>query len=808
MSNSQAPTETPPPQPPSRLKIGIAGAAVIVFVALLLWYFAGFGTVDPAAQLELALAKLDVPDDPLAWETARRLALQAEAEDFHDPEFPGAADFVLGVVASRGDEHEADRSRRVALAIKLLRDAERQGLAEERRPEWSFALGMSLFAKGQFAQAKPLLEDAWISYPAGMLASGLALAELELADPAPGAIRFAPAILDRLDALPELTADERRQLVAARARLALRQNRLEEAEAELARLGDETRNVDVLLMKADLRLAQGRLDEARRWLLPIAFPETGDYTSKEIAAAALRLGECDERRGDAISAARAFEKAASAEPESSDGTAGALAAAKLFQQAGRDEESLSLFRQAIESQAEHDPPPVAPERFRDAIRAACELWIEREAYEAAIEVAALAEPVLGIVESLDWQARGCEKHAERVEALWQKANETRRAELARERLDRWQKSGAAYRRLAAKVNDSGRVSEALWTASDQFCRGHAFDEACEALTQLLEMRFPKIEAAAHVRRGQALLDLGRPKDAAADFQKVLDDYPTDPESFEARLLLGRCALDAGDSQRAEEAWREVLASRELTPDAVEWRAALFSLAELLYRRGVAALSKAATGASGDHPWGTDAVLPLDEAIARFDEFLRRAPDADQAIEARVLRADALRRRADLALRRAAVAETENLRQSDEQEAQRLLTESIDELRKAQAVLAPLADDDQLPPLGVQLLKSTFFDLGHSYAALRHDREAVIAFGGAVNRYPDDPRVVTAYLRMAECHKRMNRPDDARAAIEQARLALEQIPPAALAAGPSALSRDEWQSWLIRLRDRPAVAESP
>ena len=806
MSNSEAATEVPP-EPLSRVKAGIAGAAVIVVVALLLWYFAGFGSVDPATQLEIALAKLDEPDDPLAWETARRLALQLKAEDFHDPEFPGAADYILGVVASRSDESDPDRMRRVALAIKLLRDAERQGLVAARRPEWCFALGTSLFSAGQVEQAQPLLEEAWISFPEGMAASGLALAQIELAEPASGSIKFAPAILERLDALPALSAEVQRQLIAARARLALRQNRLEDAEAELNRLRDGDREVDVVLMKAELLLAQGRLDEARRWLLPVAFPETGEYSSEEVAAAAFRLGDCDERRGDAIAAARAFQKAASAEPESRDGTAGALAAARLFQQAGRDEESLSLFRQAIESQSAQESPLVAQERFRNAIRAACEHWIDRDAFEPAITLAALAEPVLGVVESLEWQARGCEKHAENIETLWRNAYESRRAELQQERLDRWQKSGAAYRRLAARVTDSGRVSEALWTAADQFRRGHAFQDAYEALTELLEMRFPKIEAAAHVRRGQALLDLGRPKEAAEDFQIVLDDFPTDPESFEARLLLGRCALDEGDSERAERSWRELLASRELTPDAVEWRAALFCLAELLYRRGVAALADANTNTSAGPAWAADAVLPLDEAIARFDEFLRRAPNAEQAIEARVLRADAMRRRADLALRRAAVAETENLRQADEQEAQRLLIESIDELRKAQVALAPLADDDQLPPLGVQLLKTTFFDLGHSYAALRRDREAVIAYGGAVNRYPDDPRVVTAYLRMAECHRRMNRPDDARAAIEQARLALEQIPLDALAKGPSALTHDEWQSWLTRLRDRPAVAES-
>ncbi|MBA3312041.1 MAG: tetratricopeptide repeat protein [Planctomycetaceae bacterium] len=806
MSNSEATIDDSPSAPVSRLKHGIAGAVFIVIVAVGCWLVIGYGNADPSIQLQTALAKLDQPDDPIAWESARRLASKLKSSGVRDPDFPGAAEFILGVVATRVDESDPDRSRRMATAVKLLRDADRYGLAESRRPEWTFALGESLFETGQLQAARPLLEEAWISFPPGMIRSGLALAEIELSDPEQDSVKFAPAILERIGSQANLPSEDQRQVIALRTKLALRTGRLDAAEAELNRLEDGSGDANLSLMKADLCLAKGQLDEARRWLLPLAFPETPDHPPALIAAAAYRLGRCDELRGDAMSAARAFEKAAGVDPRSTDGTAGALDAARLFQQAGRDEEALTLFRLAVESQTEADPKPLSSDRFRDAVRAGCDVWITREAFEPAIALAKLAEPVLGPVESLDWQARGCERHAGRIESLWTEANETRRAEIEPERLERWRNSGAAYRNLATKVTDSSRVGEALWTAADHFRRGQAFQDAYEALTEVLEFRLPKMEAAALVRRGRAQLDLGRPLAAAEDFQKVLDEYPTDPEAFGARLLLGRCYLDGGDTAKAESVWRDLLALHELTPQASEWRLALFSLAESLYRRGIAALAEADLDSSIGKSWAASAVLPLDEAIVSFDEFLRRAPDAEQAVEARVLRADAMRRRADLAQRRAAIAETENLREADRREAERLLVEAIGELRKAQDALVPLADRDRLPQVGKQLLKATFFDLGHTYAALRRDREAIIAYGGAVNRYPDDPRVVTAYLRMAECHRRLGRPDDARAAIEQARLTLEQVPTAALGGSASALTRDEWQNWLTRLHDESTVAE--
>jgi tetratricopeptide (TPR) repeat protein len=246
----------------------------------------------------------------------------------------------------------------------------------------------------------------------------------------------------------------------------------------------------------------------------------------------------------------------------------------------------------------------------------------------------------------------------------------------------------------------------------------------------------------------------------------------------------------------------------LTPAAVEWRSALFQLAELLYRRGAAALDRADLQPAKGRVPGEEAILPLDESIARFGEFLRRSPDAPSAAEARVLRADALQRRADLARRLAAVAETENLRETGRREAERLLEEAVSELRAAQSEISPLADDDRLASQGRELFKTTFFDLGHAYAALGRDREAIVAYGAAVNRYPEDPRVIAAHLRIAECQRRLGRPDDARAATEQARLLLDQLPEGTLAAGASALNRDEWASWLLRLGEKADVQTAP
>jgi tetratricopeptide (TPR) repeat protein len=807
MSTQQASTDAPARRL-SRGRVAIGGAvagAAVCAIALAV----GSGGPSYSDQVRAALSKLDEPDSPVAWETARRLAEQARETEDRDPAFAGAPEFVLGVVATRTGTVAYDRDRELASAVKLLREADRLGVSDARRVEWSAALGTSLHALGRSPEAKPFLEEAFVTDGDRYVDAGLALAEIEVASSETESIRRADDLLSNIASRPELTVSQRRHLTFLRARAAVKAGRLWEAETALSELtGDKAAEQRAALLWAELRIVQDRPEDARRWLLPLAFPSGVESDPIQTAAAAYLLGKCEERRGDAASAVRAYERAAGLAPESSNGTAAALAAGRLLQHASRDEEALARFRQAIASQAAGRPTPVPPDQFRSDIRAAWDVWIERNELDTATALGEAAAAVLGSTDSLELQAKSRGKAAERTEAEWLQADEPTRAVLEAERLERWRASGSAHRALADTVADTGRTSTALWTAADHLRRGHEFAGAEAALTQLIELKVPNLQAAALVRRGHTRLDLERPRDAANDFLGVLRNYPTAPEAFQARLLLGKAYRNAGQEAEAEAAWRQLLSLDELTPAATEWRLALFSLAELLYRRGVAAIDKGDLQINAPGPTGREAILPLDEAISRFGEFLRRSPDAPEAPEARVFRGDALRRRAELARRIAAVAETENLRETGRGEANRLLEEAISELRMAQAALVPPADHDRLPRSGRELLKATFFDLGNAYAALGRDREAVVSYGAAINRYPDDPRVLAAHLRIAECQYRLGRLDDARSAAEQARLLLDQLPASSLESGPSALDRREWETWLARLGERTERTTTP
>src|SRR5205823_398644 len=106
----------------------------------------------------LALKKLDDKKNG----RARELAKSLEAIGYHDPSFAGGTEFVLGVVAFREAEamEESSREHRYVVAANYLREAEHRALVDQRRKEWSYALGVSLYRMGSAIEARPFLEEA------------------------------------------------------------------------------------------------------------------------------------------------------------------------------------------------------------------------------------------------------------------------------------------------------------------------------------------------------------------------------------------------------------------------------------------------------------------------------------------------------------------------------------------------------------------------------------------------------------------------------------------------------------------------
>ena len=80
--------------------------------------------------------------------------------------------------------------------------------------------------------------------------------------------------------------------------------------------------------------------------------------------------------------------------------------------------------------------------------------------------------------------------------------------------------------------------------------------------------------------------------------------------------------------------------------------------------------------------------------------------------------------------------------------------------------------------------SVLFDLGRY-------QQAIEAYQNVSSLYPNEPFGLETFLQIAHCWQRMSRPENARGAVEQARLTLDQLSSEADFLATTAFTRDEW-----------------
>ena len=145
--NTNLPTDTESADVPARFwsnrRIGIAGTAALILLGAAVWHACSPNGPTPAERQQQAVELIEhKSDSPANRRAARKIALDLQAIKYHDPDFPGAAEYILGIVAFRdGLTAEDDRrEEHFVAAVKYLRDAERLALNGQYRSKWAYAL--------------------------------------------------------------------------------------------------------------------------------------------------------------------------------------------------------------------------------------------------------------------------------------------------------------------------------------------------------------------------------------------------------------------------------------------------------------------------------------------------------------------------------------------------------------------------------------------------------------------------------------------------------------------------------------------
>jgi len=792
---------------------GVLGLGVCVGVA---FYVTRPEEIPESFKLQQALKYLE--NDRLA--AAHAIAISLQQTGYIDPDFPGGVDFILGIISfhEAQDQDEISREQSYVVTTAFLKQADKYSVPKEWEPQWAWALGVSLFRSGSVEESIPLLRQG-IDYPPGKLEAGIYLIDAYLAAHEPQSTKLAVELSTRLVTDPDLSPERRDEAWLEHAQALIMSGRKTEAEAALKNVAPSALTEQgKAVLRAQVFMVEGNYTEALKLLEPVAtsdgyqrtYPSRASYLRGKCAvllSEQIRNSQSPtdparrqaDLKGWMENAVTYFERTAESFEGTQEAVASQLGAADALRALDRREEALQTYGTVLRGirKPEHFRNRwVSLKKVEERVLAAWEAWIAQGRFPEAIALAELMPPVIRRDQASDLVAQGHERWAEHLQSEYDKlptpAKVVRRGEL----LNRWKRCGEAFAKAA--MHRTTGYDDAVAKSADYLLKGHDFAESVVQWTTIVENQPPQWISTALLHRGQAYLDLNQPKLAIADFQRLIATYPTDPNSYQAQYYLGRGFIERNQLDEAETAWRQLLTTNVVEPNSEEWRLTVFELAQLLQHRAEQELRD-----TRDLPLSTAGVPErreaafrrLDEVLQKLDEYLRRYPQSEEAIEAQFHLGRSFQLVSERPADKYKTAVTDNARAEYEKQRKSLLEQAVGQLRPLQVRLVDAQRTSEMSPARQTLLRTCSFELAHCLFALGANRPAIEAYQFCVARYQQDAEALLALIQMANCYQRLKQPAEAVSTLTQAQLMLKQLPESAFPARPGSLSRDEWVKWL-------------
>jgi tetratricopeptide (TPR) repeat protein len=772
----------------------VAGAIVASIAAsVAAWtYLARLALQSGQVPLATALEALDQG----RYEEARSLVSRMLTSG-HLPrgEFGGAM-FVLGAVKTNDAELSPTASgRRVdyLVAARYLTESRDYGLPEDREKTGLFLLGKSLLESNQFDEGILVLEEllaaklsadeplAWetlrllaetcLWMPTPNYNKALSQSEALLKDAGMTADRRVEVLLQRAECLARLGRfEEARQAIAAIPSAADSQTHLLLARAQLVFDELESRLESTPAQEHSAVAAEfgSALTEAMQWLQEAG--ATG--RDKAIAARAGYLrGRGLSLQGDLDGALREFSQSRQMYGERAEGVASALCEAELLRRRGDDPAALLGYRRVLESLP--DPPsyrsvvlPLA--RIRKGALEALADFVDRRRFDEALALLSHFSQLFEPDEQLEFRGETLKQWGELLltqvsEPAWE-ASETRTAGLRRLR-----EAGVAYEQLAELRFATSSYTDELWTAAEQYFRGHSYTRAIRLLNKYIHFEPERRNAQALLRLGQSYLALGKLQPGIDAFEECIEFHPRDGSTYQARIDCAKAYWHRGEMDAAERLLRDNIEGSELKPSSREWKDSKFELGMLLYENG-----------------------QYERAIDHLEQAIERYPQDPQKLLAQYVLGESYRGWAEEMLERARTAKTATERERNDQVAKERLHTALGQFVDVQRAITLNAQDAHGDPLMAAMRRNCYMLAGAVLFDLGRHNDAINMYSNVSSLLPNDPFVLETFVQIANCWRRLGRGDNARGAIQQAQIALDRLPPDADFSTSTPLNREEWR----------------
>ena len=350
----------------------------------------------------------------------------------------------------------------------------------------------------------------------------------------------------------------------------------------------------------------------------------------------------------------------------------------------------------------------------------------------------------------------------------------------------------AYSRALTLSDDKG-YADALWKGVELYDRSGDLPRMISAL-ELFAAERPEDSLTP-----DALLRLGRAYQAAGNFDKAIAAYQRNQFRYPNTLAASKSAVPLAQAYvakgpeyyaKAEAVLNGVIVNNPLvTPEAAEFKQALFELAQLFYHTN-----------------------RYEEAVAKFEELTARYPKEERMGQLVFLMGDSYRKSAGLlvvapattkpaalaagtAITAAAVVEPSAAAQDPVavaaakrdrlENARKLFDRCIEIYRRS----PPAGETDKL------FCKLAYFYRADCVFDLGNFEESIKLYDNAAFRYQDDPSALAAYVQIVNAYCARGKVAEAKTANERAKWLLRRMPADAFKNGGFTMPKEYWDKWL-------------
>jgi tetratricopeptide (TPR) repeat protein len=307
----------------------------------------------------------------------------------------------------------------------------------------------------------------------------------------------------------------------------------------------------------------------------------------------------------------------------------------------------------------------------------------------------------------------------------------------------------------------------------------------------------------------ALLRLGRAYQAAGNFDKAIAAYQRNQFRYPNTLAASKSAVPLAQAYvakgpdfyaKAEQVLTGVVDNNPLvTPEAAEFKQALFELAQLFYKTG-----------------------RYEDAVVKLEELTARYPKEDRFGQLVFLMGDSYRKSAAALIvptatstkaadpsaattaafsrdPKGSASAKSTTQPAAEMDPVEIATAKRDRLTKARVLFDRAIEVyRRSPPAGE--VDRLYCKLAHFYRAdcvfdLGNYEESIKLYDNAAFRYQDDPSALAAYVQIVNAYCALGKVPEAKTANERAKWLLRKMPAEAFNDGGFTMPKEYWDKWL-------------